>query len=207
MREEAETYRNLLAHLTALIAELEASADPGEVFDTLLCLRDDVRDEQARRSKQIVKPELRTIVETPVATMADTRTMSELLQAPTEENLDWMVSMHCKMCRFDAILKKCGVGTYGGDLKMIPRLTKRFIKPLLKIRDVILEIRGLRRRKEIIQKLRNEIFLYMDRMSEFFFKPNPGCPLKRKQEKHQLDIFMWNILVLKRRSDLVKPKK
>ncbi|GKE22056.1 reverse transcriptase domain-containing protein, partial [Tanacetum coccineum] len=37
-----------------------------------------------RRSKQIVEPELRTIVETPVATMADTRTMSELLQAPTE---------------------------------------------------------------------------------------------------------------------------
>ncbi|GJR65310.1 reverse transcriptase domain-containing protein [Tanacetum coccineum] len=37
-----------------------------------------------RRSKQIVEPELRTIVETPFATMADTRTMSELLQAPTE---------------------------------------------------------------------------------------------------------------------------
>ncbi|GJT93146.1 reverse transcriptase domain-containing protein [Tanacetum coccineum] len=37
-----------------------------------------------RRSKQIVKPELRTIVKTPVATIADTRTMSELLQAPTE---------------------------------------------------------------------------------------------------------------------------
>ncbi|GKE09258.1 reverse transcriptase domain-containing protein [Tanacetum coccineum] len=37
-----------------------------------------------RCSKQIVKPELRTIVETPVATIADTRTMSELLQAPTE---------------------------------------------------------------------------------------------------------------------------
>ncbi|GJS51515.1 reverse transcriptase domain-containing protein [Tanacetum coccineum] len=37
-----------------------------------------------RRSKQIVEPELRTIVETSVATMADTRTMSELLQAPTE---------------------------------------------------------------------------------------------------------------------------
>ncbi|GJZ11495.1 reverse transcriptase domain-containing protein [Tanacetum coccineum] len=37
-----------------------------------------------RRSKQIVEPELRTIVETPVVTMADTRTMSELLQAPTE---------------------------------------------------------------------------------------------------------------------------
>ncbi|GJW96733.1 reverse transcriptase domain-containing protein [Tanacetum coccineum] len=37
-----------------------------------------------RHSKQIVKPELQTIVETPVATMADTRTMSEILQAPTE---------------------------------------------------------------------------------------------------------------------------
>ncbi|GJW05629.1 hypothetical protein Tco_1568052 [Tanacetum coccineum] len=37
-----------------------------------------------RRSKQIVEPELRSIVETPVATMADTRTMSELLQAPNE---------------------------------------------------------------------------------------------------------------------------
>ncbi|GJU70092.1 reverse transcriptase domain-containing protein [Tanacetum coccineum] len=37
-----------------------------------------------RRSKQIVEPEIRTIIETPVVTMADTRTMSELLQAPTE---------------------------------------------------------------------------------------------------------------------------
>ncbi|GJU45525.1 reverse transcriptase domain-containing protein [Tanacetum coccineum] len=37
-----------------------------------------------RRSKLIVEPELRTIVETPITTMADTRTMSELLQAPTE---------------------------------------------------------------------------------------------------------------------------
>nr|GEW82190.1 reverse transcriptase domain-containing protein [Tanacetum cinerariifolium] len=37
-----------------------------------------------RRSKQIVEPELRTVVETPVATMADTCTMSKLLQAPTE---------------------------------------------------------------------------------------------------------------------------
>ncbi|GKC72306.1 reverse transcriptase domain-containing protein [Tanacetum coccineum] len=36
------------------------------------------------RSKQIVKPEIRTIVETPAITMADTRTISELLQAPTE---------------------------------------------------------------------------------------------------------------------------
>ncbi|GJR99156.1 reverse transcriptase domain-containing protein [Tanacetum coccineum] len=37
-----------------------------------------------RRSKQIVEHELQTIVETPVDTMADTHTMSELLQEPTE---------------------------------------------------------------------------------------------------------------------------
>nr|GFB21792.1 hypothetical protein [Tanacetum cinerariifolium] len=37
-----------MAQFTALIAELEASSDPGEVFDTLMCLRDDVRDEQDR---------------------------------------------------------------------------------------------------------------------------------------------------------------
>ncbi|GJT52767.1 retrovirus-related pol polyprotein from transposon TNT 1-94 [Tanacetum coccineum] len=44
-----------------------------------------------RRSKQIVEPGLRTIVETPVVTMADTRTMSELLQAPTKGYRDAIV--------------------------------------------------------------------------------------------------------------------
>nr|GEU56073.1 reverse transcriptase domain-containing protein [Tanacetum cinerariifolium] len=44
-----------------------------------------------RRSKQIVKPELHTIEEIPVATMADTRTMSKLLQAPTKGYRDAIV--------------------------------------------------------------------------------------------------------------------
>ncbi|GJT62851.1 reverse transcriptase domain-containing protein [Tanacetum coccineum] len=44
-----------------------------------------------RRSKQIVEPELQTIVETPIATMTDTRTMSELLQAPTKGYRDAIV--------------------------------------------------------------------------------------------------------------------
>nr|GEU86771.1 reverse transcriptase domain-containing protein [Tanacetum cinerariifolium] len=44
-----------------------------------------------RRSKEIVEPELCTIKEIPVATMADTRTMSELLQAPTEGYRDAIV--------------------------------------------------------------------------------------------------------------------
>nr|GFB09213.1 reverse transcriptase domain-containing protein [Tanacetum cinerariifolium] len=44
-----------------------------------------------RRSKQIVKREVRTIIETPVATMVDTHTMSELLQAPTKGYEDAIV--------------------------------------------------------------------------------------------------------------------
>ncbi|GJW62632.1 hypothetical protein Tco_0111967 [Tanacetum coccineum] len=48
MREEVQTSTNLLGQLNALIVELEVFPDPGEVFDTLMCLRDDVHDEQAR---------------------------------------------------------------------------------------------------------------------------------------------------------------
>ncbi|GKC89710.1 reverse transcriptase domain-containing protein [Tanacetum coccineum] len=44
-----------------------------------------------RRSKKIVEPELLTIVETSVATMEDTRTMPELLQAPTVGYIDSIV--------------------------------------------------------------------------------------------------------------------
>ncbi|GJV63724.1 hypothetical protein Tco_1474552 [Tanacetum coccineum] len=44
-----------------------------------------------RHSKKIVEPALRTIVETPVATMADIRTMSELLQVPTKDYGDAIV--------------------------------------------------------------------------------------------------------------------
>ncbi|GJR35084.1 reverse transcriptase domain-containing protein [Tanacetum coccineum] len=54
-----------------------------------------------RRSKQIVEPEIRTIVETPVVTMADTRTMSELLQAPTEGYEDAIVILAILAENFD----------------------------------------------------------------------------------------------------------
>ncbi|GKA04557.1 hypothetical protein Tco_0683677 [Tanacetum coccineum] len=42
------TCRNQIAQLNALIAEMEAFDDPGEVFDTLIGLRDDVRVENAK---------------------------------------------------------------------------------------------------------------------------------------------------------------
>ncbi|GJX34994.1 hypothetical protein Tco_0246551 [Tanacetum coccineum] len=43
-----QTPRNLIAQLIALITELEAFADPGEVFDMLMCLRDDRRAEETK---------------------------------------------------------------------------------------------------------------------------------------------------------------
>nr|GEY02647.1 hypothetical protein [Tanacetum cinerariifolium] len=48
MREEPPTSRNLIAQLNALIAELEALEDLKEVYDTLMCLRDDRRGENAK---------------------------------------------------------------------------------------------------------------------------------------------------------------
>ncbi|GJX30354.1 hypothetical protein Tco_0238433 [Tanacetum coccineum] len=48
MREEAPTARNCIAQLTALVAEIEAMDDQEEVFDTLMCLRDDIREENSK---------------------------------------------------------------------------------------------------------------------------------------------------------------
>ncbi|GKE48627.1 hypothetical protein Tco_1479885, partial [Tanacetum coccineum] len=42
MREEAQTSRNMIGQLTTLVAKMEAFDDPGEVFDTLMGLRDDI---------------------------------------------------------------------------------------------------------------------------------------------------------------------
>ncbi|GJT19705.1 hypothetical protein Tco_0878411 [Tanacetum coccineum] len=46
MRDEIKTSMNLISQLNALIAELEASGDYEEVFDLVMELRDDRRDEQ-----------------------------------------------------------------------------------------------------------------------------------------------------------------
>nr|GEV07744.1 hypothetical protein [Tanacetum cinerariifolium] len=48
MRDEAQIARSFIAQLTVLIAELEAMGDVDEVFDTLMCLRDDMRDENSK---------------------------------------------------------------------------------------------------------------------------------------------------------------
>nr|GEV61450.1 reverse transcriptase domain-containing protein [Tanacetum cinerariifolium] len=59
-----------------------------------------------RRSKQIVKHELRAIVETPVTTMADASTMSELLQALTEGYEDAIVIPAILADNFELKLEK-----------------------------------------------------------------------------------------------------
>nr|GEW89630.1 hypothetical protein [Tanacetum cinerariifolium] len=48
MREEAQTARNMIAQLNALIAKMEAFEDQKEVFDTLMGLRDDMRVEETK---------------------------------------------------------------------------------------------------------------------------------------------------------------
>ncbi|GJS31268.1 hypothetical protein Tco_0491888 [Tanacetum coccineum] len=45
---ETSIPKNSVAQLIALIAELEAFADLGEVFDTLMCHRDDRRVEETK---------------------------------------------------------------------------------------------------------------------------------------------------------------
>ncbi|GKB82569.1 hypothetical protein Tco_0949464 [Tanacetum coccineum] len=52
MLEEVETCRNQIAQLNALIAEMKAFDDPGEVFARLMGLRDDVRVEKANSLEQ-----------------------------------------------------------------------------------------------------------------------------------------------------------
>nr|GEY45663.1 hypothetical protein [Tanacetum cinerariifolium] len=48
MCEEVQKSRNLITQLIALIAELEVFANPSEVFDTLMCLKDDRRAEETK---------------------------------------------------------------------------------------------------------------------------------------------------------------
>ncbi|GJY15534.1 hypothetical protein Tco_0385956 [Tanacetum coccineum] len=48
MREEAQTAKNMITQLNALIAKMEAFEDQGEVFDTLMGLTDDGRVEETK---------------------------------------------------------------------------------------------------------------------------------------------------------------
>nr|GEZ78622.1 hypothetical protein [Tanacetum cinerariifolium] len=50
MHDEAQSSRSCLARLNAMISELEAMNDAGELFDSLMCLRDDKRVESEKLS-------------------------------------------------------------------------------------------------------------------------------------------------------------
>ncbi|GJY77829.1 hypothetical protein Tco_0483630 [Tanacetum coccineum] len=76
-----------------------------------------------RRSKQIVKLELHTIVETPVATMADTRTMVGIAQAPPKGYGDAFV--------IPAILRNLSLGKFGANNKTPVESRKRGLRVIL----------------------------------------------------------------------------
>nr|GEZ01557.1 hypothetical protein [Tanacetum cinerariifolium] len=65
MCDEAQSSRTFLAQLTAMISELEAMNDAGELFDNLMCLRDDKRVESEKLS---LLNEMIALVEEDIAT-------------------------------------------------------------------------------------------------------------------------------------------
>ncbi|GKF99639.1 hypothetical protein Tco_0301330, partial [Tanacetum coccineum] len=65
MRDEVQSSRTCLSQLTAMISELEAMNDAGELFDTLMSLRD---DKQVEIKKLSLLNEVIALVEEFIAT-------------------------------------------------------------------------------------------------------------------------------------------
>ncbi|GJY50362.1 reverse transcriptase domain-containing protein [Tanacetum coccineum] len=110
-----------------------------------------------RRSKQIVKPQLRTIVETLVATMADTHTMSELLQAPTEGYGDAIVIPAILAKKFEL---KVGLLTLTTNIKNdITNFQQRFDETFSEAWD---------RFKDLLRKCPHHGFLELHQINTFY---------------------------------------
>nr|GEV08401.1 reverse transcriptase domain-containing protein [Tanacetum cinerariifolium] len=110
-----------------------------------------------RCSKQIVEPELRTIVETPVATMADTRTMSKLLQAPTEGYRDAIFIPPILVENFEL---KVGLLTLTTNLKNdITIFQQRFDETFTEAWD---------RFKDLLRKFPHHDFLELHQIDTFY---------------------------------------
>ncbi|GJS73565.1 hypothetical protein Tco_0706406 [Tanacetum coccineum] len=85
MHEEANTARNLVGQLNALIAEIEALEDQGEVFNTLMDLRDD---------KEAVRTKLKGLNE--LITYADSRDSRPKKHDSCAERIDlWFGFQKC----------------------------------------------------------------------------------------------------------------
>ncbi|GJR08920.1 hypothetical protein Tco_0791572 [Tanacetum coccineum] len=89
-------------------------------------------------------------------------------------------------------------------IESVPCLVESFIKSLLKSRDFISKICCFGRREEFVDEFRNKIIPCENRSRGFFFKPNPGCTLEGKWEKHKLYRRTRDVRELHRRSDLVE---
>ncbi|GJZ99915.1 retrovirus-related pol polyprotein from transposon TNT 1-94, partial [Tanacetum coccineum] len=89
-------------------------------------------------------------------------------------------------------------------IESVPCFVESFIKSLLKSRDFISKIYCLGGREKFIDEFRDKIIPCENRSRGFFLKPNPGCTLEGKWEKHKLYRRTWDVRELHRRSDLVE---
>ncbi|GJU12498.1 retrovirus-related pol polyprotein from transposon TNT 1-94 [Tanacetum coccineum] len=118
MREEANTARNLVGQLNALIAEMEALEDQGELFDTLMDLRD---DREAARTKLQGLNELITQAEQEIETKeAQIQAMNALLSLREKArkhieykigNGEWISVWHDKCIHKDKAIWRCNNGS------------------------------------------------------------------------------------------------
>ncbi|GJU64613.1 reverse transcriptase domain-containing protein [Tanacetum coccineum] len=173
-----------------------------------------------RRSKQIVEPELRTIVETPVDTMTDKHTMSELLQAPTEGYGDAIVIPAILARNFELKFRLLTLITSTLKYKNVPHKAIKLMLFLFSLEGatwIWLEKeppRSIHTWEDLVSKfanylfppskttnLKNDIMIFQQRFDETFseawdrFKDLLSkCPHHGFSELHQIDTF-YNALM------------
>ncbi|GJT86585.1 reverse transcriptase domain-containing protein [Tanacetum coccineum] len=142
-----------------------------------------------RRSKQIVEPEIRTIIETTVDTMADTRTMSELLQAPTEGYGDAIVIPAILAKNFEL---KVGLPIRGARIW----LEKEPPRSILTWEDLVSMFLNYLFPPSKTMNLKNDIMNFQQKFKEMFseawdrFKELlRKCPHHGFSKLHQIDTF------------------
>nr|GEW74886.1 hypothetical protein [Tanacetum cinerariifolium] len=159
-----------------------------------------------RHSKQIVKPELRTSVETLVANMAYMRTMSKLLQAPTEGYGDAIVIPAILAENFElkvGLLSLVTSSQFHGFKRDDPRshiprtwLEKEPPRSIHTWEDLVYKFVNYFFPPSKTMNLKNDITYFQQRFDETFSEAWDRfkvllrkCPRHNFLELHQIDIF------------------
>ncbi|GJW23500.1 reverse transcriptase domain-containing protein [Tanacetum coccineum] len=156
-----------------------------------------------RRSKKIVEPEIRTIIETPVVTMADTRTMSELLQAPTEGYRDAIVIPAILAKNFElkvGLLQLLMLFPFSLEGAARIWLEKEPPRSLLTWEDLVSKFVNYFFPPSKTTNLKNDITNFEQKFEETFSEACDrfkellhNCPHHSFSELHQIDMF-YNVL-------------